>query len=1048
MSDSLKKQKASRTANRGVATKILGDAKTHVEKQDVLKATIALETLKRKLTQLENIDAQLLELLESDEDITSHVMEGETYLSGLFGEIMTYSKSIEKLTKTESTPKRYTSDIQKSTLPKLQLPKFDGNILNWQTFWGLFDAAVHSSSSFSDVEKFAYLKCQLLGEAKGCIDGLPLTEENYRTAIKLLKQRFGQSQKIEQGYLRALLEISPPSNDHVSLRHFYDQTESYIRHLESVGRSPSSYGSLLVPIMLEKLPLNFRRTIARSCNKLHSDWSLDELRCAILEELQIFESCDKFNEVSSSKLACDADVTSLLTNAKSVNPRKTYQSQRFSREKRKFCIFCTNSAHFSSDCPTVTDIQQRLKLVREARRCFNCLGDHLVKDCKSSGRCRFCSKKHHSSLCFTREKTHQLRTQGIISPTPEIKPSNYGNIVLPESRDAPGDSTIITQTEPKQPTLSVNHYNCTDSSVYESSNNHSVQASSVLLKTAVARIAGQNESKICNILFDDGSQRTFVSRKVVDSLDLEIYARYSLKVSAFSSNSQIRYFDVVDIRVHCIDGSTVTIQALVIDEITEPLLVPASTVEIPEFKGLTLAHSIDHSENFEVELLIGADFYYQFICDEIIRTKSGPIALKSKLGYLIAGPVDLSLFHSINVLINLTSQPDSSDFWSLESIGIMPECTHDSDQKFLDNYCSNYIDKERDNRYQAKFPWREDHPPLPTNYNAVTNRTRGTLQRLARTPDMLRVYSNIISDQLEKGFIEKVSDSELSNLNDCLDSGPSLLNELTSILLRFRFFDVGLAADIEKAFLQIGLHPKDRDATRFFWLSNADDANSKFEIYRFKRVLFGATSSPFILNSTVLHHLKQNRNETSSNLSKNIYVDNVLTSVPSEADAKTYYTQSRKILADGRFNLRSWSSNSEETRKLAGIDGVLENSLTIDSLGIRWDTDRDTLSLKPKFIDADVPLTKRVVIQNLSKIYDPLGLITPLTIKAKIFAQNLWRQNFDWDTPLPSDLCQQWKQIASELNVVSDFHIPRCYFHNRDSNRIELHTFADASKMA
>ncbi|XP_074657161.1 uncharacterized protein LOC141910324 [Tubulanus polymorphus] len=917
MSDSLKKQKASRTANRGVATKILGDVKTHVEKQDVLKATIALETLKRKLTQLENIDAQLLELLESDEDITSHVMEGETYLSGLFGEIMTYSKRIEKLTKTESTPKRYTSDIQKSTLPKLQLPKFDGNILNWQTFWGLFDAAVHSSSSFSDVEKFAYLKCQLL-EAKGCIDGLPLTEENYRTAIKLLKQRFGQSQKIEQGYLRALLEISPPSNDHVSLRHFYDQTESYIRHLESVGRSPSSYGSLLVPIMLEKLPLNFRRTIARSCNKLHSDWSLDELRCAILEELQIFESCDKFNEVSSSKLACDADVTSLLTNAKSVNPRKTYQSQRFSREKRKFCIFCTNSAHFSSDCPTVTDIQQRLKLVREAKRCFNCLGDHLVKDCKSSGRCRFCSKKHHSSLCFTREKTHQLRTQGIISPTPEIKPSNYGNIVLPESRDAPGDSTIITQTEPKQPTLSVNHYNCTDSSVYESSNNHSVQASSVLLKTAVARMAGQNESKICNILFDDGSQRTFVSRKVVDSLDLEIYARYSLKVSAFSSNSQIRYFDVVDIRVHCIDGSTVTIQALVIDEITEPLLVPASTVEIPEYKGLTLAHSIDHSESFEVELLIGADFYYQFICDEIIRTKSGPIALKSKLGYLIAGPVDLSLFHSINVLINLTSQPDSSDFWSLESIGIMPECTHDSDQKFLDNYCSNYIDKERDNRYQAKFPWREDHPPLPTNYNAVTNRTRGTLQRLARTPDMLRVYSNIISDQLEKGFIEKVSDSELSksdrihylahhpvfrdskttpirivfdcgfrtsdnpSLNDCLDSGPSLLNELTSILLRFRFFDVGLAADIEKAFLQIGLHPKDRDATRFFWL------------------------------------------------------------IPSEADAKTYYTQSRKILADGRFNLRSWSSNSEEIRKLAGIDGVLENSLTIDSLGIRWDTDRDT----------------------------------------------------------------------------------------------------------
>jgi len=90
------------------------------------------------------------------------------------------------------------------------------------------------------------------------------------------------------------------------------------------------------------------------------------------------------------------------------------------------------------------------------------------------------------------------------------------------------------------------------------------------------------------------------------------------------------------------------------------------------------------------------------------------------------------------------------------------------------------------------------------------------------------------------------SSKDHASLNDCLEPGPSLLNELTSILLRWRVFKVGLCADIEKAFLQVGLHTCDRDVTRFLWLKNPDDPESEFVAYRFKIVLFGATYAPHL----------------------------------------------------------------------------------------------------------------------------------------------------------------------------------------------------------
>ena len=90
-----------------------------------------------------------------------------------------------------------------------------------------------------------------------------------------------------------------------------------------------------------------------------------------------------------------------------------------------------------------------------------------------------------------------------------------------------------------------------------------------------------------------------------------------------------------------------------------------------------------------------------------------------------------------------------------------------------------------------------------------------------------------------------------ARLNDCLHPGPALIGDLSTILTRFRLQRVAVTADIEKAFLQITLAPEHRDAARFFWLRNINQPDGPMDTYRFKSLLFGATSSPFVLHATI-----------------------------------------------------------------------------------------------------------------------------------------------------------------------------------------------------
>lgn len=130
-----------------------------------------------------------------------------------------------------------------------------------------------------------------------------------------------------------------------------------------------------------------------------------------------------------------------------------------------------------------------------------------------------------------------------------------------------------------------------------------------------------------------------------------------------------------------------------------------------------------------------------------------------------------------------------------------------------------------------------------------------------------------------------------------------LLTTPVRINLHFRTHKYGVTTDIEKAFLRVTFRLGDRDFTRFLWLSQPMDPKSEFNINRFKRVLFGAVCSPFMLYATLRQHLTQHKTPFSTDILKNLYIDNIITGRDSETHIVEFYKGARSLMMAAKFNL-------------------------------------------------------------------------------------------------------------------------------------------------
>ncbi|XP_036346466.1 uncharacterized protein LOC118755749 [Rhagoletis pomonella] len=291
------------------------------------------------------------------------------------------------------------------------------------------------------------------------------------------------------------------------------------------------------------------------------------------------------------------------------------------------------------------------------------------------------------------------------------------------------------------------------------------------------------------------------------------------------------------------------------------------------------------------------------------------------------------------------------------------------------------------------------------------------------------------------------------SLNDQLLVGPTIQRDLFDIILNFRKYKLGFTGDIEKMYRQILVDPDDQSLQRILWRRSNDEPIKE---YNLKTVTYGTSAAPFLATRTLKQIANDNANahpKASEAISQYFYVDDFMASATDEATAIQLKEEICALLFDAGLHLRKWSSNSatflesipSEDREVQS-DTCIDSTCTVKTLGLLWDTSTDSFKYSV-CLPSNQHTTKRSVLSDLARVFDPIGWLSPVVISMKIFMQKLWLRGIGWDEALPHDLYTQWVEYRESINRILQLHIPR-WIRYSNEKLVQLHGFADSSELA
>ena len=263
---------------------------------------------------------------------------------------------------------------------------------------------------------------------------------------------------------------------------------------------------------------------------------------------------------------------------------------------------------------------------------------------------------------------------------------------------------------------------------------------------------------------------------------------------------------------------------------------------------------------------------------------------------------------------------------------------------------------------------------------------------------------------------------------------------------------VVVAGDVRRAFLQVQMRETERDALRFHWITN--ETAKQVETLRFTRVVFGLSPLAFLLNEVIQQHLENQLStypDAVKEILKSLYVDDLLSEGPTIEKAKQLKGEATEIFADAKFELHKWHLNRKELETACEdyepsfAKEQLENTPAKGEcklVGTVWDKVEDTLHVCSPA--TPVEQTKRGILTNLAKVYDPLGIVSPAMLEGKVLLRESCIENNAWDAPLSEKTMKKWKKW--ERSVPDAVSVRRSIpLFQEEIDEIQLHAFGDAS---
>lgn len=979
--------------------------------------------------------------------------------------------------------------LRRMTVPVPKPPVFDGNILEYPKWENAFDALIEDQVVLPNY-KLYYLGEYTSGTAQKTISGLLglRTEDAYKRARKILKERFGDPFRIYEAY-RDKLRNWLPCVTSAELQEFSDflvmtqETMKSVKYLKEL----ESYSTIRE--LAARLPTYYSNKWRESAKKVEARYG--EYTFANFVEFTQESSLDANHPVfshdalTSTRKELERERNPAAGKAKWSSERKDMkrgrgtthfnQSDESSCKDPSLCTLCEGK-HGLATCKNFLEktVKERIEICMSKGLCFSCLGPrHTARHCKRRTQCELCKKPHATVL-------HR--------PSPEDR----------------NEEKVMETAKATN-----NCVNCSSTTT------------SMILPVLIHHKDNPDRRVKVYAVLDDQSDTCFVTDDVTKSLAVTGPA-VKLELGTMHAVRNIDTQKVEGLIVSRFDGQV----DIPLPKAYTRNLIPGLRGQIPspetarKYEHLkTIADEIPpYDEQLSIGLLIGNNCVRALKPRSVVPGKpNDPYAIRTILGWGVVGAKghgdrtdgigeraechriatkELGNEQSTGLFVPLQSckeilAPSSikrmfeQDFSETQDLNL---AMSQEDLKFM-NITTSGIHKADNGHYEVPLPLRDENVRLPCNRKLAEVRLKQLKRRLEIDRKYKEDYVTFMEKMLKNGQAEKApkqyerawyiphhgvyhpkkpeklrvvfdcsAEFQGHSLNRHLLQGPDLTNSLIGVLCRFRQEPVAFACDIEGMFHQVHVNEEHRDLLRFLWWDQGDTTKEPNE-YRMTVHLFGATSSPGCANLALRTAADDGKDdlgvEAASFIKENFYVDDGLKSVPTVPEAIKLIKNGTEMCMRGGFRLHKFTSNSKEVvesipeallaKEIKDIDLNCDLLPPERVLGVEWNIEND--AFKFRITLKDKPLTRRGILSTVSSVYDPLGFAAPFLLRGKRILQLLCKENLGWDDAIPDELRMQWEMWRNELPLLEMIEVPRCFKLKGTNNlkKIELHHFSDAS---
>ncbi|XP_076660830.1 uncharacterized protein LOC143364282, partial [Halictus rubicundus] len=961
----------------------------------------------------ENLELQREEITDHYDDVIASALELLERLSIAQNTIPTESS----FSKPNSLP---------VNLPKINLPKFDGRIENWITFKDAFQIMIHAHEGLSNIQKLNYLKLSLSGRAETAIGAFTISDDNYAAAWEHLNEIYDNKRALVLRHA-ALLRDTPamPNESSEAIRDLVNYMQLHIRSLQALGRSWEDIANdLLTSIVISRMGKDTRKTWERTLADTQMPKINDIFKFLHMSSHQCkdYESVSNTNPTQYSSPIKPQYNNRAKANNRWHNKRPSPPSSPMSNRRQVFvteqrspsCDICKTGNHAAFQCKTFLDgsVEKRIELARKAKLCLNCLKPGHSHDTCYGGRCKKCNEPHNTRLHREHGSTH------------------------------------------------------------------------FLMATAIVNAMDLDKNPVeCRTLLDTCSNANFITESLVKKLRLPTREQ-SVTIEALNELNTVTNRLVKAKIVSRQNNFNRTLEFFVIPRIAGQLpdcQIDRTRVQIPH--NIKLADPHFHKPA-PVDMLIGTGPTLScFSIGQInlsTRNDSDLVLQKSQFGWIIGGSAPTTSRKNSRTTLFNNAEFDLKKFWEVEE---GPQHSHlTPEEEACESHFKRTVSRTATGRYVVALPFNEKKAILGETYTRALKRFHSLERRFVTNPELQAEYAKVLNEYLELGHLTQTESPANSegfylphhavikpsssttkvrvvfdgsaksssgvSLNDALLTGPTIQDDIFGLLLRFRMHPFVLTGDIEKMYRQFLVREEDRPYQRILW-RNAQNEISTFQL---NTVTFGLSSAPY-LATRCLQQLaddeSQNYKAASEVIKRDIYVDDLLTGAATYRDVIKLRDQIISLLNKGELNIRQWVSNDPQL-----LSGLTDDQIhpkffgdaTVKTLGVAWDPRNDTIHYSVNINSPNSP-TKRAILSTIAKIFDPLGLLGPVTVTAKIIMQRLWQLKIDWDESLPMNIQNEWQNYRNNLKLLEKVKFNR-HITQRSVKSIELHGFCDASERA